>query len=68
MDERQKTIIINLFNRLKLEQVEEVNEGTVLFSFKEGLRLYIDSNDTGIEFSLTALSEDAAKIIENLEK
>ena len=67
MNDKQKIVMKNLFNRLELIEIKLMDEKTVIFDFKEEVRLFIDSGSSGIDFSMTAMSDKAVKVIESLE-
>ncbi len=68
MEEAQLSMMKNLFNRLKLDTIDQIDEKTVVFDFEGGVRLFIDASDSAIDFSMIAMETSAVEIIDSLEE
>jgi hypothetical protein len=68
MEERILSILMKLINTVELDKIESMRDDkTILFHFAVGIRLFIDSTSEGIDFSLTAQTLEAEKIIDDIE-
>lgn len=67
MEIEKLDILKELFNRLDVTGIKQINERSVALSFDKDIVLYIDAVPSGLDFSLETRTHEAISFFEKIE-
>lgn len=67
MEEERLEFIKKLFNATEIVEIRTVNSKSILIELSTGVRVYIDSTQAGLDFSVTAKTLEAEQFLDELE-
>lgn len=67
MEQDKLLLLKKIFNQLKVHEIKQINERSVILSFEKDIIMYIDAASSGIDFSIEARTHAAVKILEDIE-
>ena len=67
LDTKKLEMLKKILNASNVKNISQTNAKTVALTFENDIRIFIDAKESGIEFSLHAMTEKGDKAIDELE-